>query len=120
LQEKYSKPIYGCDGGTNSINSLNFKEKVWIEFDEQGKVKDPYKHLPKMFTDITDHDVDLLSEGDELNNGGLALTAYARLQFTHMSEYEREELKKALLCYCETDTWAMVAIYEVWKEMINE
>jgi len=76
--------------------------------------------LPKMFADISDHDVDLLSEGDELNNGGLALTAYARLQFTHMSDYEREELKKALLCYCETDTWAMVAILESWKEMINE
>ncbi len=127
LQKKYSKPIYGrkgsadaCINGIDAINSLNFKEKVWIEFDEQGKVKDPYKHLPKMFTDITDHDVELLSEGDELNNGGLALTAYARLQFTHMSDYEREELKKALLCYCETDTWAMVLLYLGWKEMINE
>lgn len=120
LQEKYSKPIYGSDGGSDSINSMNFKEKVWIEFDEQGKVKDPYKHLPKMFTDITEHDIELLSEGDELNNGGLALTAYAKLQFTHMSDYERSELKKALLCYCETDTMAMVFLYEAWKEMINE
>ena len=120
LQEKYSKPIYGSESVTNSINSLNFKEKVWIEFDEQGKVKDPYKHLPKMFADITDHDVELLSEGDELNNGGLALTAYARLQFTHMSEYERAELKKALLCYCELDTLSMCFLYKNWKEMIDE
>jgi hypothetical protein len=119
LQKKYSKPIYGNKGGDDSINSLNFKEKTWIEFDEQGKVKDPYKHLPKMFTDITDHDVELLSEGSELNNGGLALTAYARLQFTHMSEYERDELKKALLCYCETDTVAMVFLFEAWREMLN-
>jgi hypothetical protein len=73
-----------------------------------------------MFTDISDHDVDLLSEGDELNNGGLALTAYAKLQFTHMSDYEREELKKALLCYCETDTFSMLVLFESWKEMINE
>jgi hypothetical protein len=72
-----------------------------------------------MFTDITEHDVELLSEGDELNNGGLALTAYARLQFTHMSDYEREELKKALLCYCETDTVAMVFLYEAWREMLT-
>ncbi|TPH15866.1 DUF2779 domain-containing protein [Litorilituus lipolyticus] len=120
LQDKYSKPIYGSNVSTGSINSLNFKDKVWIEVDEQGKVKDPYKHLPKMFTDISNHDVELLSEGDELNNGGLALTAYARLQFTHMSDYEREELEKALLCYCETDTWAMVLLYLGWKEMINE
>jgi hypothetical protein len=119
LQEKYSKPIYGSKGNVDTINSLNFKEKVWIEFDEQGKVKDPYKNLPKMFVDISDHDVELLSEGDELNNGGLALTAYARLQFTHMSDYEREELKKALLCYCETDTMAMVFLYEAWRDMIN-
>jgi len=119
LQKKYSKPIYGNKGGDDSINSLNFKEKTWIEFDAQGKVKDPYKHLPKMFTDITDHDVELLSEGSELNNGGLALTAYARLQFTHMSEYERDELKKALLCYCETDTVAMVFLFEAWREMLN-
>lgn len=119
LQEKYSKPIYGSKGGTDSINSLNFKDKVWIEFDQQGKVKDPYKHLPKMFTDISDHDVELLSEGDELNNGGLALTAYAKLQFTHMSDYEREELKKALLCYCEVDTMAMVFLFEAWREMLS-
>jgi hypothetical protein len=111
LQEKYSVPIYGTSG----FNSFNFKNKVWIEYDTQGKVKDPYKHLPKMFADISDHDIDLLSEGDELNNGGLALTAYAKLQFTHMSDYEREQLNKALLCYCETDTWAMLVIYEAWR-----
>jgi hypothetical protein len=120
LQEKYSKPIYGSEGSNDSINSLNFKEKIWVEFDEKGKVKDPYKHLPKMFADISDHDVELLSDGVDLNNGGLALTAYARLQFTHMSDYEREELKKALLRYCEADTVAMVFLYEAWREMIND
>jgi len=115
LKDKYSKPIYG----SNEMRSLNFEHKTWIELDENDEVKDPYKLLPKMFAEISDHDVELLSEGDELNNGGLALTAYAKLQFTHMSEYEKDELRKALLCYCELDTFAMVAIFEAWREMVN-
>jgi hypothetical protein len=116
LQNKYSAPIYGSSDG---INSANFTNKAWIEFDELGKVKDPYKHLPKMFADISDHDVELLSEEDELNNGGLALTAYAKLQFTHMSDYERDELRAALLKYCELDTFSMVAIYEGWRDWLT-
>ena len=115
LQKKYSQPVYG----SSEIPSLNFPGKKWVEFDDNGQVIDPYKLLPKMFSDATDHDVKLLSEGDELNNGGLALTAYAKMQFTEMSEYERAQLSNALLMYCELDTWAMVAIYEGWKEMLT-
>ena len=114
LQEKYKQPIYG----TAQMTSNNFADKAWIKFDDHGNVIDPYKQLPKMFVDISEHDVELLSESDELNDGGLALTAYGRLQFTEMSDYERDEIRKALLCYCELDTWAMVAIYEAWKNMI--
>ena len=115
LQEKYEQPIYG----TEELPSLNFKSKAWIEFDDNGKVKDPYKSLPKMFAEASEHDIALLSESDELNNGGLALTAYARLQFTEMSDYERKELERGLLMYCELDTLAMVMIQEAWQEMVN-
>jgi len=59
-------------------------------------------------------------EDDELNNGGAALTAYGRMQFSEMTEHEREELSNALLRYCELDTMAMVMIFEAWREMINE
>jgi len=116
LKDKYNQPIYG----TNEMPSLNLKNKSWIQYDDAGKVIDPYKSLPKMFEDVSMHDVELLSETDELNNGGLALTAYGKLQFTEMSDYEREELKKALLIYCELDTFAMVVVFEAWREMINE
>lgn len=115
LQEKYAKTIYG----TEELPSFNFENKVWIEFDDVGKVKDPYKSLPKMFAEASEHDIELLSESDELNNGGLALTAYARLQFTEMSDYERKELEHGLLMYCELDTLAMVMIQEAWQAMIN-
>jgi len=52
----------------------------------------------------------------QLSNGGAALTAYAKLQFTEMSDYEREALTQGLLKYCEPDTLAMVIIYEAWRE----
>ena len=40
--------------------------------------------------------------------------AYAKMQFEHMSDYERSELQAGLLKYCELDTLAMVMIYEAW------
>ena len=114
LQRKYVRPIYGTDTG---IQSLNYKDWKWIEY-ENGMVKDPYSLLPKMFMDISDEDFELLSESDELKDGGAALTAYARLQFEEMSDYERTEICRALLKYCELDTLAMVMIYEGWRNML--
>lgn len=114
LQERYSKPIYGAQGG---IKSLNYHDWKWIEF-ENGRVKDPYKLLPKMFQDVPDKAFELLSDSEELNNGGAALTAYARLQFEEMTDYERQEIHQALLKYCELDTLAMVMIYEAWRDML--
>ncbi len=63
--------------------------------------------------------MELLSEEGELNNGGAAMTAYARMQFEEMSDYEREKIRSALLKYCELDTLAMVMIYEGWKDIIS-
>lgn len=116
LKEKYSEPIYGAVGG---IPSLNYKDWKWIK-SENGRVLDPYKLLPKMFQDISEKDFALLSDSDELRDGGAALTAYARMQFEEMSEYERSEIRKALLQYCELDTLAMVMIYEGWKDLISQ
>jgi hypothetical protein len=116
LQEKYSKPIYGAKDG---VPSLNFKDWTWIVF-EDGRVVDPYKLLPKMFQDVEDKDLLLLSIDDELKEGGAATTAYARMQFSEMTDYEREEITKALLKYCELDTLAMVMIYEGWRALIME
>ncbi|GBE15194.1 hypothetical protein BMS3Abin14_01248 [bacterium BMS3Abin14] len=116
LQDKYSKPIYGSPDG---IKSLNFKAWQWIRF-EDGKVVDPYKMLPKMFQDISDKDMLILSDDEELRDGGAALTAYARMQFEEMSDYEWKETRKALLKYCELDTMAMVMIYEGWKDLLQQ
>lgn len=113
LQEKYSRPIYGADGG---IPSSNFANWTWVH-SVDGEVTDPYKLLPRMFQDVSENDLELLSD-DEIRDGGAAMTAYARLQFEDMSEYERSEIRKALLQYCELDTMAMVMIFEGWKDIL--
>jgi hypothetical protein len=59
------------------------------------------------------------SDENELNQGGAALTAYGRMQFSEMSDYERNELSNGLLRYCELDTFAMVMIVEAWMDWIK-
>ena len=115
LQEKYSQPIYGAKDG---IASHNYENWTWIEF-KDGKVTDPYKLLPNMFQDVDAKDFELLNGSDEIRDGGAALTAYAKMQFEEMSDVERNEIRKALLKYCELDTFAMVMIYEGWKELVK-
>lgn len=112
LKEKYSKPIYGADGG---IESLNYRDKVWVLIND-GKVEDPYKLLPKMFEGASDDLMaNLLSDNELLNQGGAAMNAYSKYQFEEMTEYERREIESALLKYCELDTLAMIMIYEAWR-----
>ena len=116
LQDKYSQPIYGS---ANGIESLNFKDWIWVQT-RDGKIVDPYELLPKLFDDIDlkDEKLDFLFSSEELREGGSASIAYARMQFTEMSDLERGELKKALLKYCELDTLAMVMIIEAWRDML--
>ena len=111
IRDKYSQPI-----GKIGLNSLNFdSNKVWLNI-KNDDVEDPYKSLPKVF-DEWDDDFETISEIDDINNGGAALTAYGKLQYTDMSDDERLKIKDALLRYCELDTLAMVMIYEHLKEL---
>ena len=112
LQDKYSKPIYGSSGG---IPSLNFKGKTWLKRDSNGNIVDPYKQLPPVFENVDLDKLDFsLFKGDELADGGAAMTAYAKMQFTEMADEERNALKSSLLKYCELDTFAMVMLFEYW------
>ena len=115
LQEKYSEPIYGVK---SIIPSHNFENWTWIEF-RKNKVVNPYELLPKMFQDMPDEELIISAENNELRDGGAAMIAYSRMQFEEMSEYERKEINKALLKYCELDTMAMVMIYEGWRNMVG-
>ncbi|HAT2094485.1 TPA: DUF2779 domain-containing protein [Legionella pneumophila] len=115
LQEKYSQSIYGA---VNEIQSHNFINQCWI-VKENNQIKDPYHLLPPINKDISDEDAQLLFDSEDLKEGGAATIAYAKLQFTNMSHSEREELRNALLRYCELDTLAMVMIIEAWQHMLQ-
>ncbi len=111
LKERYSKPNYGK---FNDIKGSNFENFQWVQY-ENNVVKDPYKLLPNLFTNISEKDHMLLSQEDKINNGSAALTAYAKIQSTEIDMEERTALKTGLLRYCELDTLAMVMIFEGWK-----
>jgi hypothetical protein len=115
LQNKYSKPINQI-----SVTSKNFSDDhVWLVIDK-GIVKDPYKMLPSVFEGWSEDQIeDALSDIEDIANGGAALTAYGKLQYTDMTQNEIDELTNALFKYCELDTLAMVMIYEHFKELID-
>ena len=122
IQEKYKEPIYG-----DAIPSQNFKNgvtKTWISFNPDGTVKNPYKLLDSVATflgvgdkELEQFDATYIQEGEQIANGGAALAAYTKLQFT--SEVETKALADALLRYCELDTMSMVFIWEYFHEMIE-
>lgn len=115
LQEKYSKPLHQIN-----VSSKNFSENhVWLEI-ENDIVKSPYKMLPSLFDGWSEEQIEsTLSEIEDIANGGAALTAYGKLQYTDMEQAEIDELTSALLKYCELDTLAMVMIYEHFRELTN-
>ena len=118
IQSKYSQPIYG----TSEMPSQNLSDpKVWIEYGEDGMVKNPYKLLPPIASYLG-IDADLneleLKETESVANGGAALAAYAKMQFS--DETMSEALVKALLTYCELDTLAMVFIWEYFYNECNK
>lgn len=116
LKEKYSQPIYGIE-----IPSYNFNNQVWIQLEEDGLVRNPYEHLPAIFEGIDFELLDTFTglENAELNDGGAAMMAYAKMQFSEITNEEREHITNALLRYCELDTMAMVMIWEAWNDWIN-
>lgn len=95
--------------------------KVWIDYGGDGKVKNPYKLLPPIASYLG-IDVDLddmeLRETESVANGGAALAAYAKMQFSDGAM--SEALEKALLTYCELDTLAMVFIWEYFFNECNK
>ena len=118
LQIKYSQPIYGAKDG---IPSLNYRDWVWVRRDGQGAVTDPYHLLPSVTPGVSAEQLEYAEENNErLANGAAAMMAYARLQFTHISDSDRRDLESALLRYCELDTLAMVLIWEHWMNLLSQ
>ena len=115
LREKYSQPIYGAEEG---IRSFNFKNFVWWKQELDGTVIDPYAFLKDSASALLGDEADEYLEAEVIGiaEGGAAAAAYSRLQFESLDSASREQIKSALLRYCELDTLAMVMIVEAWKE----
>lgn len=117
IQNKYSKPIYG---NNSVVKSLNFDDGwVWVKKNEQGGIISPYRLLPPLFENIDDETIEDFLMRTEIQDGGAAMTAYAKMQFTQITDGERDAIAKALLKYCELDTLAMVILFEYWKDIID-
>jgi hypothetical protein len=114
LQDKYQSEISEL-----GLSSKNFPPShIWLTV-KNGEVENPYKTLPPVFENWSAEMLDgLLSDVENLNNGGAALTAYGYLQYTDMTEGERAKLTQALLRYCELDTLAMVMLWEHFGEVV--
>ena len=61
--------------------------------------------------------IEVLENDESIANGGAALAAYSKLQFSDDSM--AEALISALLTYCELDTLAMVFIWEYFKNEVD-
>jgi hypothetical protein len=114
IKTRYEKLKYGSE----ELPSLNFnKEKPMSLIQiENGVVIDPYKSLPPLLAGLATKDeedkLEGLIFGEEINNGGAAMTAFCRMQYSNMSKDEFKATQEALLRYCELDTFAMVIVYE--------
>jgi hypothetical protein len=118
IQAKYSKPIYGK---TSEIKSLNFENGwTWIKVDDKGKLINPYDLLPPIFEGIDNEQIEQFLMRSNIQEGGAAMTAYAKMQFTKISDTERNRIIKGLLKYCELDTLAMVMVWEYWNNLIGK
>ncbi|MFC1784975.1 DUF2779 domain-containing protein [Candidatus Neomarinimicrobiota bacterium] len=109
LKEIYSKPVgFG----------KNLSDKIlWVLDNTTNAPKDPYKLLPNQFTGLDIKQDEMVLEDREIRDGAAAMIAFSKMQFTEMSETERNTLVQALLQYCELDTLAMVMLYQHWLSL---
>ena len=113
LRRRYGQTLRGAD-----IHSLNCPEDwVWVK-PECGN--DPYAALPPVFSGKSDQMLSDYVRGlEEVDQGGAAMIAYAKLQYCDLPNSERAAIREALLRYCELDTLAMVMLYEYWKDVLS-
>jgi hypothetical protein len=110
----YLQTFYGQKdlyGENLKVHSHNFDNMQWIVKTKDG-FEDPYQMLlnPLPVEEQTSEMED--DEIIEINNGGLALIAYAKVQNEKMNPNKIKKYLEALLKYCELDTLAMVMVFQ--------
>ena len=100
--------------------SLNLaKGKAWVT----ATSWDPYEFLPCVsseFPHVLEKNYGVAGVDEKIDQGGAAMTAYAKVQFTQCRKKEVDDIRKALLQYCELDTLAMVMLWEEWQSLLSE
>lgn len=86
-----------------------FKSGLYIHPDFKGK-SSIKKVLPVLSPDLS---YDALN----VQNGSMAFTQWSRMIFDNLSDTERLKIKQNLLDYCKMDTWAMVRIWNILKQI---
>lgn len=90
---------------------IPFKNRDYYSKEMEGSYSIKFV-LPALFPNdpsLNYHNLDLVHKGDEASNAFISLGK--------LDDKEKEKLRKALLKYCELDTYAMVKIYEKLKEV---
>lgn len=109
IKKKYSHPL---EFGSNLKGQV-----LWVADEATGIPVNPYKLLPNKFGDLDMLQDELLLESGDIQEGGAAMVAFAKMQFSDMSQEEREAIIAALLQYCELDTLAMLMVFEHWDSL---
>lgn len=88
-----------------------FKKRKYYTKEMKGSasIKDV---LPALCPELDYHNLDLVHNGTEASNAFISLK--------NKSSEEQKETREALLKYCCLDTYAMVKIYEKFKEVLDE
>ena len=114
IRDRYSQPVYG----TAFIPSNNFENHTWIT---KAAGFNPYKTLSPVLNGYDNNQLDdFVLPVEEIKDGGAAMMAYAYCQFSETGKAQKEQIKKALLRYCELDTMAMVMIWQFWGNEIGK
>ena len=88
---------------------IPFKRGLYIHPNFKGK-SSIKKVLPILAPDLS---YDTLN----VQNGSMAYTQWHRMVFNDLSAAECLKIKQDLLDYCKMDTWAMVRIWEILKQI---
>ena len=93
---------------------IPFKERSYYKKEMEGSYSIKYV-LPALYPDDKEldyHNLDMIHNGSEASHTYSTLGDY--------SKKEQEEIRKNMLKYCELDTYAMVKIYQRFKDIIMQ
>lgn len=110
LYPEYKEHLLNIESNIKDL-IIPFRNRSYYSKDMNGSFSIKYV-LPALFPNdpsLDYHNLDLIHKGDE------ASSAFNNID--KLSDKEKEEVRNALLKYCELDTYAMVKIYNKLKEI---